>query len=277
MSKFINIFNQLIIQNLKQLNAFFINNGPKILFALLVFIMGWFCAVLLKKIITKLLKALGFDIVSEKIGLKTFFTKGGIKSNPSRIVGLFFYWFILFSTLITIFNTLEIEGASKLIQQIIAYIPKFILAMILLSLGIFLGRFFGEFVEKAANVAKLPFALFIAKITQYAIIGLSLGFSLECLGVNIAIEYTFIFLTVAAFLICLIFMTGGRDVIANLLAGRLLTRVLKKGDYIELESISGQINAINLFTTIITSNELDLVIPNSELSRKIIKKRKNKS
>ncbi|UCC96164.1 MAG: mechanosensitive ion channel, partial [Candidatus Omnitrophota bacterium] len=72
-----------------------------------------------------------------------------------------------------------------------------------------------------------------------------------------------------------IIFVGGRDIIANTLAGRLLLNEYKRGDAIEFDSISGQIISIDCTTTKIKSKDNGLIIvPNSELTKKIIKKTK---
>lgn len=78
MSKFAEILQDLIVKKLGQLYQSATELGPKVTLAIIIFLVGWICAVLLKKIISKLLKALGLDVVSEKTGLKHFLEKGGV-------------------------------------------------------------------------------------------------------------------------------------------------------------------------------------------------------
>ena len=86
MSKFGGIFQDLVVKKLGQLYQFTTEFGPKVALAIIIFLIGWICAVLLKKIVSKLLKALGFDVLSEKTGLKHFLEKGGIQKNPKGIL-----------------------------------------------------------------------------------------------------------------------------------------------------------------------------------------------
>ncbi|MFH1678224.1 MAG: mechanosensitive ion channel domain-containing protein, partial [Candidatus Omnitrophota bacterium] len=77
---------------------------------------------------------------------------------------------------------------------------------------------------------------------------------------------------VVPLIVFLLFIIGGKEIVLSILSGRLLTKEYKQGDTIEFDSISGQIQSIDLVTTKITGKEGEIVIPNSELSRKIIKK-----
>lgn len=279
MFKFGEIFQDLIIKTLKQVHLFAVEFGPKILLAIVILLIGWLCALLLKKIVSKLLKALGFDVLSEKTGLKRFLERGGVQKNSSSIVGLVFYWLIIFSALIMVFNTLELEMASQLIQQIVFYIPKIIVALIFLALGIFLSQFAGKFVEKTSHLAHIPFYTVLGKASRYVIIGLAIMVALEYLGVatTIIIQYAVVIFGVVPLIVSLIFLIGGREILSGILAGRFLMKEYQKGDIIEFDSISGQIQSIDLVTTKIRVSEGEVIIPNSELAKKIIKKSKARS
>ncbi|MFH1363450.1 MAG: mechanosensitive ion channel domain-containing protein, partial [Candidatus Omnitrophota bacterium] len=77
---------------------------------------------------------------------------------------------------------------------------------------------------------------------------------------------------VVPLIVSLLFIVGGREVIASILSGRFLIKEYKVGDTIEFDSISGQIKIIGLVITKITVKEGEIIIPNSELAKKIIKK-----
>ncbi|MBU0710016.1 MAG: hypothetical protein KJ793_04810, partial [Candidatus Omnitrophica bacterium] len=72
MLKFNQIFQDLVFKKLEQLYQFIMESGPKIALAIVILLIGWISAVILKKIVSKLLKALGLDVISEKSGFKHF-------------------------------------------------------------------------------------------------------------------------------------------------------------------------------------------------------------
>ncbi|UCC96098.1 MAG: hypothetical protein JSW40_04920, partial [Candidatus Omnitrophota bacterium] len=154
----------LVVRRLQQVYQFAMEFGPKIVISIIILLIGWICAVLIKKITAKLLKALGFDVLSDKFGAKGLLERGGIQRNSSSLIGLGFYWLIIFSTLIMIFNTLELPVASQLLKQVVLYIPKFIVALILLALGIFLSNFVGKLAGTSERLAKIPFHVAIDRV-----------------------------------------------------------------------------------------------------------------
>ncbi len=269
-----NAFNELVIQTLKHAYVYITELIPKLMLAILIMLIGWVCAVLLKKIVSKVVRGFGFDAVSEKTGLKSFLEKGGIKRNPSYIIGLAFYWLIIFSTLVMVFNTLGLGVASHLLNQAVLYIPKIIVALILLAIGIYLSQLADTFVTTTAHLAKIPFYHALGKLSHYAIIGLAIMMALEQLGVATAIvTHSFVILFGIIPLICaLIFMIGGKDIIASILSRNFIIKKFKAGDKITVDKVSGEIVSIDLINTTIKSGNEEVIIPNAELASKITKR-----
>lgn len=275
MAKFGEIFQALVINTLNKAYQFATQFAPKLTLAVIILLIGWLCALLLKKIVTKLLKALGFDVVSEKTGLRRFLERGGITRSPSSVIGLGFYWLIIFSALVMLFNTLELEMASQLVKQAVFYLPRVVVAAILFALGIFLSKFSAKFVDKTAHLANIPMYGLLGRVAGYAIIALATMIALNYLGVasSIIVQYAFIIFGVVPLVVCLIFLIAGRDIVASILAGRFLMKEYKRGERIEFDSISGEIESVGFITTKIKSNAEQILIPNSELAKKIVKKK----
>ena len=270
MTKFTDIFQDLVIKKIGQLYLFIVEFGPKVALAVIIFLIGWICAVLLKKIVSKLLKALGLDVLSEKTGLKHLLEKGGVEKKPSALAGLLFYWIIIFSALVMAFNTLELNTASQLIQQVLSYVPRVAVSLILLAVGIFLSRFAGKLVEATSHLANINFYRALGKTARYIVMASAIIICLEYLGeAKTSIVIIFGAVPLIASLLLII---GGREIISSILSGRLLAKEYKQGDTIEFDSIQGQIKIIDLIVTKITVKDAELVVPNSELARKTIKK-----
>ena len=274
MQRFSEIFQDLVVKRLDQVYQFIIQVAPKVALAVLILIIGWFFGLLLKKITSKLLKALGFDVLSEKTGLKRFLEKGGIQRSPSSAVGLGFYWLIVFSALVMAFDALELEVASQMIRQGVLYLPKIVAATVLLIVGIFLSKFINKFVEKSLRLANIPMYGLLGKTAGYIVIGFSAIAALEYLGVSTAliVQYGVIFFVVVPLVLVLIFLIGGRDIVASMLAARVLSKEYAKGDKLAFDSISGEVESIGFTFTRLRNNKEEIIIPNSELVTKIVKR-----
>lgn len=269
------IFDELVVKTLQNVYESAFKYGSKAVFVLLIIGIGWICAVIIKKICAKMLRALGFDVVSEKVGISKLLQKGGISKAPSVLIGSAFYWLILLSALMMAFNSMELETASQLLRQTVLYLPKIIAALVLLSLGGFLGHFVAELVESASKVSNAPFPEVLAKVARWAVIAAAMMMALETLDIakEIVTKTFVIVFGVAPAAAVALLLFAGRETLANALAGKTVAMDFKPGDMIEMEGVSGEIVSIDAVTTKIKAADEIIVLPNSMLAESKIKKK----
>ncbi len=242
---------------------------PKLMLALIVFSIGFACAVLFRKCGTAILRMTGADLLAAKSGLRSFLLRGGMRREVSWIAGAALYWATLLSALILAFEILGLALASLLIKQAIFFIPQIAISLFLLSLGFFLGRFLGQLVEKASYLASLPGRRIFGAVAQYTVIGLSVVMALENLQVaqnTLLLLFLFLF-AIVPLGICALLFVGGRDIIACLLAGYLVRRELEPGIHLAFDGEKGTLEAIGLVHTRIQTEEGVILVPNSRLVR----------
>ena len=68
---------------------------PKLFGALIVFIIGWFIANFVGKIVSEVLKKIGLNQLFNKMGWKEALAKAELKVNPAEFIGGIFKWMII--------------------------------------------------------------------------------------------------------------------------------------------------------------------------------------
>lgn len=120
---------------------------PNILAAVLIGVVGWFVARIVRLVVTNLLTATGIDRVGEKIGLSR--ATGG--QGLSWLIGYIVYVLILIPAAIAALNALQIEAisapATAMLQQILSAVPRIFTAAVILVLAYVLGKFVAELVS----------------------------------------------------------------------------------------------------------------------------------
>jgi len=98
--------------------------------------------------------------------------------------------------------------------------------------------------------------------------------ALEQLSISttVVVESFIIIFGIIPLFIILIFLVGGRNLVSSMLSGRFLIKEYKSGDMIEFDSVSGQVESIGLLTTKIKGDGGEIIVPNSEMAKKMIKK-----
>jgi hypothetical protein len=192
---------------------------PALIGAIIIFVIGWIIARLVKLAVVKLLKLVRFDKATEKGGVNQFLKKGDITKTPSEILGILVYWFIMILVLIASLDALGLPIVSDLLNSIFLYIPNVVAAIIVVILGFLVGTLLAAVVKTAASNAGLKAADGMGKLALYAIILFSVAIALDQLGVGEEIVGAAFIITfgAVALALALAFGLGGRDAAAEYL------------------------------------------------------------
>ena len=101
---------------------------PQIIGALLILLIGWILARIVKRLSIKGLKLVRFNYLTEKSGIEKFLEKGGVKVSSIDVIGTLIYWIIMLAVILATLNSLKLTAASTLFNQIMLYIPNIIVA-----------------------------------------------------------------------------------------------------------------------------------------------------
>jgi hypothetical protein len=143
---------------------------PKILGALLILLIGWIIAKLLKKGIIKLLKIVRLNFLTEKSGIEKFLRDGGVTFTAIDLIGSLIYWLVMLVVILAALNSLGLTSAQGLFNEIILFIPNIIVSLIILLLGFYIARFVANVLSVSLKNMKDQSANVIRTLAYYSII-----------------------------------------------------------------------------------------------------------
>ncbi len=215
---------ELFLEPLKSTGEKIINLLPALVGALVILLLGWLVAKILKAALIKLLVAMRFEKFGERSGLSKFLSRGDIKHSLADILGTVFFWIIFLFFIYIAADVLKLSLISDLINRIISFIPNLIAAVLIIIIGVLLSSFFKGMVKVAATSYDLAHRELLGKIVQYLIIFFAVAMSLEELGVatHILVNSVLIIIGAMAFGFALAFGLGSKDV-----AGKIVNKILE--------------------------------------------------
>jgi hypothetical protein len=192
---------------------------PKLIGFLLILLIGWFVAKALARIVTGLLRKVGFDNFSNRIGLNRFDQRMGVHLDAAGILGQIVFWFIFLIFLVPALESLGITSVTVILNQFIAYIPDVFVAILILFLGALLATVVADIVRGLTATAGIGNPNLFAAIARWAILLFAIFMALSQLRIAPAIvELLFsaiVFGSALAF--GLAFGLGGRDAAQRLI------------------------------------------------------------
>src|SRR5688572_16418794 len=192
---------------------------PRIALALLILFAGWIVAKMVRFAIVKGLRAVNFNVLTERAGMDSFLRDGGIRADTTQILGLLFYWLVVLASLVIGFNLLGLEYITDLLGRVLWFLPKVMVALLILAFGAYFARFIGNAVVAYCRNVHLQDADVLGRIAQYAILAFVVLIALDQVNVGgeIVRQTFLIVLAGIVFALALAFGLGGREWAAEML------------------------------------------------------------
>lgn len=192
---------------------------PKLALAIGVLIAGWLLAKFAKFAIVKGLRAINFNVLTERAGLDGFLNQGGIETDTTGIFGLLVYWLVILAALIIGFNSMGLTYITGLLGQVVLFVPKVIVALLILAFGAYFARFVGNAVVTYCKNIAIQDADVLGKLAQYAIMTFVVLIALDQVNVggDIVRQSFLIILAGVVFALALAFGLGGKTAAAELI------------------------------------------------------------
>lgn len=193
---------------LAQVGAFL----PRLAIAAVVLIGGWLAAKALRFAVERGLRAVNFNVLTERAGIDGFLRQGGIEINTTAIFGVLAYWLVVLTALIIAFNGLGLTYITELLREVVLFVPRVIVALLILAFGAYFARFVGTAVITYCRNISLQDADVLGRIAQYAILAFVALIALDQIGVggDIVRQSFLIILAGVVFGLALAFGIGGR-------------------------------------------------------------------
>lgn len=176
---------QTVVNSLANALNMVITFIPRLIGFALILLVGWLIAYFISKALVLLLRKVGFDRMSQRIGLTRFEGRMGVKMDSAGILGKVVFWFILLIFLVPAADALGVPAVSNILNQLVAYIPNVFVAILVLFLGSLAGTVVADLVRGTTASAKIGNPNLFANIARFAIIGFAALIALEQLQIAI--------------------------------------------------------------------------------------------
>jgi hypothetical protein len=209
----------LILEPIRALLAQVGAHLPGVAASIVVLIVGWLIAKALRFAAVRGLRAINFNVLTERAGIDGFLQQGGIERDTTAFLGALAYWLVILSALVIAANVLGLAFVSDLLVRVLLFVPQLLVALLVIVFGAYFARFVSGAVQSYCRSAEMQDADLLGGIAQYAILVLVILIALEQLGIaGEIVRYTFLILFAGIVLaLAIAFGLGGRRWAAELL------------------------------------------------------------
>lgn len=176
-------FQTALLAPLEQLGQQVLAVLPNVLAMVIIIGLGFVVAWGLSHTAERLLRVVHLDQLCNRLGINAALARGGVKADPSHLVGRTAYWVVAAFAVIAGLGALNLQPINQFAHSFLAYIPHMLTAAVILVSGYLLSNFVSQGVLIAAVNAGLPPARLIAAMSRWGVQLFALAMALEELGI----------------------------------------------------------------------------------------------
>ncbi|ALG85017.1 mechanosensitive ion channel family protein [Gordonia phthalatica] len=152
---------------------------PKLAAFLVILIVGWIIAKVLAKIVTVILRKVGFDRLADRSGITSALAKSDY--DASSLLANIVYYAVLLITLQLAIGAFGPNPISDLLTKFVAWLPKLFVAIIIIVIAAAIAQAVREIIRNALSGAS--YGSIVATIASVFILGAGIIAALNQIGV----------------------------------------------------------------------------------------------
>ncbi len=190
---------------------------PNLVFAIIIFIIGWFIGTLLGRVVMEAIRAIRVDHALKTAGLDEVVNRAGYTLNSGAFLGELVKWFVIIVFLLASLQALGLTQVTLFLQLgLLPFLGKVIVAVLVILVAAVVAEVAQSVVAGAARAAGVRSAGVAGTIARYAIWVFAVLVALETLGVGPYFQTLFTGAVVALSLAFgLAFGLGGQEAAAR--------------------------------------------------------------
>lgn len=157
------------LQALQNLWAGFVAFVPNVIGALIVFIIGWFVAVGVGKLVTEILKRINFNQIFEKGAWKRALEKAELKIGASEFLGGIVKWILMIVFLLAAVEILGMYQFAGFLRDVLGYLPNVVVAALMFVVTVVVVDILVKLVVAATEGARFEYAHLAGEIMRWAV------------------------------------------------------------------------------------------------------------
>lgn len=245
---------------------------PSLVGALVILALGWLLSRSVELAAARLMRTLGVDRASTRLGVSDVFERTGLTITLSELIARLLFWLLMLTFVLSSVETLGLEAVTATIDRLIAFIPNLIGASLIVLLGLLFARFVGGMAGSAVAAAGFAGAARAGLVVQTSAAILVGVIAIEQLGLDtrVLVAPLTALLAAAGFSAGLAFALGARPIVTHILAGHFLRQSLPREAFVEVAGQRGVVQRVGATDTLLRDGQRQWSVPNAQLLEQIV-------
>lgn len=148
----------------------FIQFVPKLIVAVILFIIGWVLGNLIAKAFEHVIGALKIDKLFQSVKADDLFRRAGMNLNTGYFIGQVMKWFVIIVFLLPSLNLVGLDYISAFLKDdVLGFLPRVIVAALILIIATIVADALARGINASARALGLRSANMLGTIAKYAV------------------------------------------------------------------------------------------------------------
>ena len=249
---------------------------PRLVGAVVVMLVALVAAIVLQRLTTRLLAAIGLDEIAERTGATNSLQQLGYGGGPSDLLGLVIFWGVLVTGVAGALSVLGLSSLEQTMDQIVTLAGRALVAFVILIAGVTLAGWLADLVARKAESAGLRGSSIFRRAvfaTVVAVTGLVAAGQLG-LETSSLVLLAVVLLGTVGLGTALALGQGLVPLSGNIAAGRYVQEDIEVGDEISVDGVEGIVEQLGYSAVTLRSEDGYLYrVPNRSLLEGVVRKR----
>ncbi len=234
---------------------------PFLVNALLLLLIGWVVARLLKALILRF--GHGIDQLLARLRSQTVPTAGPMERPVSPLFARIVFWLVMLLFVAAAGESLGLPGLGEWLSSFIQYLPQVIAAGVIIVIGLVLAGLADSLIYHAALEHSIGSARALGRTVQVLVIAFSVILGIGQLDLDISLLVNVVTISAAAIFggLGLAFGLGARHQVSNIIAAQNLRSLYQIGQRIRINNIEGEIVEFTSKAVILRTEQGQALIP----------------
>ncbi len=192
---------------------------PKIIGAVIIFLIGWFIAVGIGRLVTEILKQLRFNRLFERGAWKSALEKAQVKVDAAGFIGAIVKWILVIVFLLAAVEILGLVAFAGFLTSVLGYLPNVIVAALIFVVAVIIADISEKVIRATVEGIKVGYGQVAGAIVRWSIWIFAILAILMQLKIAVQLILTLFtgFVALLAIAGGIAFGLGGKDVAAEIL------------------------------------------------------------
>ncbi len=166
---FIQTWAEVTFNALKEIWLGFLNFTPKLIGALVIFLIGWLIAVVIERLLVEILTRVKLNQLAERTGVKKALEKAELKVNTSTFIGAIVKWIIVVVFLSDSVKKLGLDEFANFLKDVLTYLPNVVVAVLIFIVTAILVEIVEKITRAAVEGVRVGYGQVVSGIVKWSI------------------------------------------------------------------------------------------------------------